>query len=78
MISRFVPPQTDFLDAWIETTGEARCRVDVEIEKTSVALLIDATNAGSRLEANQLRAVLTIVKINNEMERIADSAVAIA
>jgi phosphate transport system protein len=53
-------------------------RVDVEVERASVQLLTDATHENSRLEPAQLRAVLTIVKINNELERIADSGVAIA
>lgn len=53
-------------------------RIDVELEKASVQLLTEATNVGARLEPSQLRAVLTIVKINNEMERIADSAVTVA
>jgi phosphate transport system protein len=53
-------------------------RVDVELEKASVALLSDATDEGARLDAAQLRAVLTIVKINNELERIADGGVNIA
>lgn len=52
--------------------------VDVEIEKASVRLLTDATNEGCQLEAGQLRAVLTIVKINNELERIADAGCAVA
>jgi phosphate transport system protein len=53
-------------------------RVDVELEKASVQLLTDATHLGARLDPRQLRAVLTVVKINNEMERIADCAVSIA
>jgi phosphate transport system protein len=53
-------------------------RVDVEIEKSAVALLTDATHENARLDARQLRTVLTIVKVNNELERIADAAVAIA
>jgi|SRR5579862_3635746 len=53
-------------------------RVDVEIEKGAVQLLTDATHENAELEPAQLRAVLTIVKINNEMERIADCGVAIA
>lgn len=52
--------------------------VDVEIEKASVRLLTDATNEGCQLEPGQLRAVLTIVKINNELERIADAGCAVA
>ena len=53
-------------------------RVDVQIEKDAVQLLTDATHENARLEAEQLRAVLTVVKINNEMERIADCGVDIA
>lgn len=53
-------------------------RVDVQIEKDAVQLLTDATHESARLEPTQLRAVLTIVKINNEMERIADCGVVIA
>jgi phosphate transport system protein len=53
-------------------------RVDVELERASVALLTDATHEGARLDARQLRAVLTIVKINNEFERIADGGVTVA
>ncbi len=53
-------------------------RVDVEVEKAAVALLTDATHENSQLDASQLREVLTIVKINNELERIADAGVAIA
>lgn len=52
--------------------------VDVEIERASVQLLTDATHENARLEPDQLRAVLTIVKINNELERIADAGVEIA
>jgi len=53
-------------------------RVDVELEKSAVALLTDATNEGAHLEPGQLRWLLTIVKINNELERIADAAVDVA
>jgi phosphate transport system protein len=52
--------------------------VDVQIERASVQLLTDATHENARLEPDQLRAVLTIVKINNELERIADCGVEIA
>lgn len=51
---------------------------DVDIEKTSVSLLTDATRQGAELDPPHLRAVLTIVKVNNEMERIADVGVDIA
>jgi phosphate transport system protein len=52
--------------------------VDVLIEKQAVVLLYDATRGGAELEAHQLRAILTIVKVNNELERAADVAVEIA
>jgi phosphate transport system protein len=48
-------------------------RVDVEIEQHSIPLL--ATGEAS---AQDIRAILTIVKVNNELERIADCAVNIA
>ncbi len=53
-------------------------RVDVEIEQAAVALLADATHNGAALTAEQLRRILTIVKINNELERTADAATMIA
>ena len=48
-------------------------KVDVEIERASIGLL----TRGEKDEHN-IRAVLTIVKVNNELERIADLAVNIA
>jgi phosphate transport system protein len=51
---------------------------DVQIEQHAVQLLLDATHAGLALEARQLREILTIVKANNELERIADVAVDVA
>ena len=48
-------------------------RVDVEIERSSVPLLGLGMNDEFRI-----RSVLTIVKVNNELERIADCAVEIA
>jgi phosphate transport system protein len=48
-------------------------RVDVEIERSCIAALA----AGLRSE-HEIRTVVTIVKINNELERIADCAVNIA
>ncbi len=53
-------------------------KADVELEKAAVALLTEATAAGNRLEPIQLRWVLMIVKVNNELERIADVGVSIA
>jgi phosphate transport system protein len=51
--------------------------IDVEIERHSVALLVEATAAGAALSPALLRRVLTIVKVNNELERIADAGVAV-
>ncbi|GAB4382599.1 MAG: hypothetical protein Kow0022_00490 [Phycisphaerales bacterium] len=53
-------------------------RVDVEIERESVALLSAAARAGCNLEPSQVRQILTIVKINNELERVADVGTDIA
>jgi phosphate transport system protein len=47
---------------------------DVQIERACVDVLTDATRQGSELTPNQLRAILTIAKINNELERVADVA----
>ncbi len=52
-------------------------RVDVELEKACVDLLTRATGVGAQLEPGQLRSVLMIVKVNNELERIADVGVSI-
>ena len=51
---------------------------DIAVEKACVSLLIDATSEASSLGEANLRRVLTIVKVNNELERIADGAVDIA
>jgi len=53
-------------------------KADVAIERLSVALLGDATEAAARLSDDELRRVLTIVKVNNELERIADAALSCA
>ncbi len=51
--------------------------VDVLIEKTAVKLLQDATRESACLTEQQLREIFTVVKVNNEVERIADLAVEI-
>lgn len=53
-------------------------RVDIEVERTAVRLLKDVAAQVAVLDDHQLRMVLTVVKINNELERIADAAVDIA
>lgn len=57
---------------------EAVDRVDVDIEKAAVQILTDAGLEGAALVAGDLRLVLTIVKVNNELERIADVGCSIA
>jgi len=53
-------------------------RNDVEIERDTVDLLFRASRDASALGEDQLRSVLTCVKVNNELERIADAAGSIA
>lgn len=53
-------------------------RVDVQIEQAAVNLLCDATRAHSALSDRHVRMVLTVVKINNEIERVADLGVTIS
>jgi phosphate transport system protein len=53
-------------------------RVDVDIEKASVSLLTEACGSGATISPDQVRMVLTIVKVNNELERIADAGVVVA
>jgi len=53
-------------------------RVDVEIEKATVVLLTEACASGAQLPPENVRMVLTIVKVNNELERIADVGVSVA
>jgi len=48
-------------------------RVDVEIERRSVPML-----AMGETDEHRIREVLTIVKVNNELERIADAGVVVA
>ncbi|MBL8764510.1 MAG: hypothetical protein JNM07_09615 [Phycisphaerae bacterium] len=62
----------------VAAMDESIDRADVEIEKSAVRLLTAATAQSAGLGPEQLRLVLTIVKINNELERIADAGVGIA
>jgi phosphate transport system protein len=59
-------------------SDDAIDNADVAIEQAAVQLLLDATRESAALDARQLREVLTIVKANNELERIADVAVDLA
>ena len=53
-------------------------RQDVEIEKRAVALLTEVANEATPCDDAPLRGILTLVKVNNEYERIADAGVDIA
>ncbi len=52
-------------------------KVDVEIEKKAVEFLTGVCTHSGVMTAEQLRGLLTIVKVNNEYERIADLGVRI-
>lgn len=62
----------------VDRLDDAIDQADVSIERAAVQLLSDATKAGSAMDTPTLRSVLTIVKVNNELERIADCGVEIA
>ncbi len=55
-------------------------RVDVDLERASVKLLSDATapDSATCVSHADIRTLLTVVKVNNELERIADLAVDVA
>ncbi len=53
-------------------------QLDIEIERRAVKLLTDAMDDGVKLGHHSVRMIMTIVKVNNEFERIADCAVNIA
>lgn len=55
-------------------------QVDVDLERASVKLLSDATGSHGDASVDQthVRTLLTVVKVNNELERIADLAVNVA
>ncbi|MEM7623727.1 MAG: PhoU domain-containing protein [Planctomycetota bacterium] len=51
---------------------------DVELEQHAVALLTEAARETTPLSEEAIRRALTLVKVNNELERIADCGVTIA
>ncbi len=53
-------------------------RADVEIERDAVDLLMRVTKNAVALSEPRVRSMLTCVKVNNELERIADAASSIA
>ena len=53
-------------------------QADIEIERDAVDLLTRASHDACPIPPSQIRSLLTAVKVNNELERIADSTSAIA
>lgn len=53
-------------------------QVDVEIERRCVDVLMRAASQQCELAEGPVRSVLTCVKVNNELERIADAATVVA
>ncbi len=53
-------------------------RHDVDTEKHAVALLTEVANEATPCDDAPLRGILTLVKVNNEYERIADAGVDIS
>lgn len=66
------------LAAKVIADDDAVDRVDVLIERRAVQLLTEATSQSAHLGEGDVRLLLTIVKLNNELERIADLAVEMA
>jgi phosphate transport system protein len=52
--------------------------LDIEIEKRCVDLLVRVSTSAVEISPASIRAVLTGVKVNNELERIADAATEVA
>jgi len=53
-------------------------QADIEIEHDAVDMLTRAAGVTCPIEPDQIRSLLTAVKVNNEIERVADSVTAIA
>lgn len=53
-------------------------KADIEIERHAVDLLVRASHDSCALQPEPIRSVLTAVKVNNELERIADAATVVA
>ncbi len=64
--------------ALVVTEDEPIDREDIQIERDAVSLLTDALDQAVKLNHYEIRMILTIVKVNNEFERISDCAVNIA
>ncbi len=50
-------------------------RIDVDIERSAVSLLTEMASSPTPVTQEQIRWILTLVKVNNELERIADVGV---
>jgi phosphate transport system protein len=53
-------------------------QADIEIEREAVDLITRAAQEACPIDASQVRSLFTAVKVNNELERIADSSTAVA
>ncbi|PCI10134.1 hypothetical protein COB72_04405 [bacterium] len=53
-------------------------QADIEIERDAVDLLTLAIRDSCPIDPSQIRSLLTAVKVNNELERIADATTAVA
>ena len=53
-------------------------QADIEIERDAVDLLTLAVRGSCPIDPSQIRSLLTAVKVNNELERIADAVTAVA
>lgn len=53
-------------------------QADIEIEREAVDLLTLAIRDSCPIDPSQIRSLLTAVKVNNELERIADATTAVA
>ncbi|MEN1705977.1 MAG: PhoU domain-containing protein [Planctomycetota bacterium] len=73
----FFTRDSELAQAAIELDDEVD-RVDVETEQKAVALLAHAAREAVPLPEAPLRSLLTLDKINNEFERIADAGVEVA
>jgi phosphate transport system protein len=62
----------------IMTRDDEVDQADLEIERDAVDLLQRASEDGCALTPQQIRALLSAVKVNNELERIADAAADVA
>lgn len=63
---------------WVIEHDAVIDRTDVDIERAAVKLLAEIASVECELGDDRIRWVLIIVKMNNELERIADEAVVMA